>query len=426
MDNTVYQSYLSILRRELLPALGCTEPIAVALAAARARQLLGTAPEGLEVKCSGNVVKNVMGVTVPNCGGLKGIRAAALIGMVGGNAEAGLEVLAGVTAEDISQVEKLVDTDFCQTALLESAHNLHISVRATGGGHYAQVEIADEHTNIVRCEKDGEVLFQKEMPAPGTAAEDPAYAMLNVRDIIAFANTVKLEDIEPILAQQVAYNEAISQEGLKNRYGANVGSTLLEAYGDEDVSVRARSKAAAGSDARMGGCVLPVIINSGSGNQGMTVSLPVIEYARELGIGDEGLYRALALSNLIAIHQKRHIGRLSAYCGAVSAACGSGAAITYMVNGDGYDAICDTITNTLANVSGMVCDGAKPSCAAKIASAVDAAILGHQMAMRRRGFKSGEGIVKPDVEQTIDAVGRMASEGMQTTDQEILHIMLDQ
>lgn len=423
LTEELYQTYLAILKEELVPALGCTEPIAVAYAAAKAAETLGCFPEKLTAACSGNIIKNVMGVVVPNCGGLKGVKAAAVIGAVGGRAELKLEALSQVTEADIERTRTLLEKDFCTVELLESPHNLHIRVTASGGGSSALVEICDSHTNVTCIEKDGERLFTGGKQENAQASTQTDRACLNVEDILAFAKTVQIEDVREVIGRQISYNTRIAEEGLSHSYGVNVGATLQSVYGN-DVDVRARAMAAAGSDARMSGCVLPVVINSGSGNQGMTVSLPVITYANELGASEETLYRALVLSNLTAIHQKTRIGRLSAYCGAVSAACGSGAGITYLTGG-GYDEICSTITNTLANISGMVCDGAKPSCAAKIASAVDAAIMGHHLAMHSRRFEQGEGIVKDTVEKTIESVGRLGKDGMRETDREILQIMLD-
>lgn len=421
MEKSLYQNYVRILENELVPALGCTEPIAIAYAAAKAKEVLGEFPDRVEMCCSGNIIKNVKGVTVPNSGGLKGIDVAATLGIVGGDATKELEVLEQVTQEDIQKTKELVDAGFCRCSLQEDVENLYIVARVEKGEHYAEITIINRHTLITRIVRDGEVLFTHKV-----SQSSPDYAdksLLNVRDILEFANTVDMEDIREVIGRQIAMNTEISTEGLANNYGAEVGKTLLEIYGD-DVKVRARARAAAGSDARMGGCSLPVVINSGSGNQGMTVSLPVIEYAKELGLSEERLYRSLVVSNLISIHQKKYIGSLSAYCGAVSAACGAGAAITYMMGGT-EEEIGLTIVNTIANVGGIVCDGAKSSCAAKIASSVEAAILAHSMAMRHRSFQPGEGIVQGDVEATIRSIGYIGRVGMKLTDTEILNIMID-
>jgi len=416
------EEYAAILRAELVPALGCTEPIAVALAAAKARAVLGAFPERAEIWCSGNIVKNVKGVTVPNTGGLKGLDAAAIAGIVGGDPDRGLEVLEslGARPEAHAEIARLRDAGFCPAGLLEGEEGLHIVAKAWAGGSSAEVHLRSTHSNICLIVKDGATLLEKseELARPQSADEDP----LNVRDILEFADSVELAVVEGPLSAQVEMNTAISDEGLRGDYGVGVGKTLLKSYGG-DVANRAKARAAAGSDARMSGCALPVVINSGSGNQGMTVSLPVIEYAKELGSPRERLLRALAVSNLVAIHQKRRIGRLSAYCGAVSAACGSGAGIAYL-HGGGYEEVSDTIINTIANVGGMVCDGAKPSCAAKIASAVDAAIMAYHMSVEGKVFGEGEGLVEGGVEGTIDRVGRMGRVGMRSTDLEILAMML--
>ena len=422
MDKTLYDNYCQILETELVPALGCTEPIAIAYAAAKAREVLGCFPEHIEMNLSGNIIKNVKGVTVPNSGGMKGIDVAATLGVVGGDAESQLEVLENVTEEEICRTEELVKQGFCSCSLAEDVENLYIVAREEAQGHSAEVTIINRHTYITRILKDDQVLFER-TPGMEGALETADRSKLNVRDILEFADRVKIEDVEKVLERQIQYNTAIAEAGLSKSYGAQVGRTLLQYYGS-DVKVRARAKAAAGSDARMSGCSLPVVINSGSGNQGMTVSLPVIEFARDLNLNREALYRALVVSNLIAIHQKKYIGSLSAYCGAVSAACGAGAAITYMTGGS-YEEVSNTIVNTIANVGGIVCDGAKSSCAAKIASAVDAAILAHYMGMVNRCFKPGEGIVNEDVEKTIKNMGYIGRVGMKRTDTEILNIMID-
>ncbi len=414
--------YLQILQEELVPALGCTEPIAVALAAAAARKALGVFPQWITAACSGNIIKNVTGVTVPNCGGLKGIAAAAIIGAVGGDAMAGLEVLQNVCGADIDTTKRLLDEKFCKVKPLESAHLLHIQLTAGAGDCTAFVEICDRHTNIVRVLRNGVALYT----ANAHAADDGCTNRegMCVAGILDFATEVELCAVRETLARQIAYNTAIAAEGLSGRYGAGVGAALLALSEKPDARVHARAMAAAGSDARMSGCGMPVVTNSGSGNQGMTASLPVIAYAREYQKSEEALYRALLVSNLVAIHQKTRIGRLSAYCGAVSAASGAAAGIAFLMGGD-EALICQTITNTLGNVAGMICDGAKPSCAAKIASAVDAALLGWELAKNGKGFLPGEGIVKADIEGTIAAVGRLGHCGMRRTDLEIISIMTE-
>lgn len=415
-----YQTYVQILKEELVPAMGCTEPIALAYCAAKAREVLGCMPEKCRVEVSGNIVKNVKSVIVPNTGGLKGIEAAAAAGIAAGDASRILEVIAGVTEEQKVQIKQFLDNVPIQVEPLESEEILDMIVTLYHGEDWSRVRIANYHTNIVLIEKNGEVLYRKgEIAVKDTQMADRS--LLNVKDIYDFAKTADLDDVREILARQIAYNSAISEEGLKNDWGANVGSVLLKAYGN-DVRVRARAAAAAGSDARMSGCEMPVIINSGSGNQGMTASLPVIEYAKELGSTEEELYRALLLSNLITIHQKTGIGRLSAYCGAVSAGCGAGCGIAFLLGGD-FKTIAHTLVNALAIVSGIICDGAKPSCAGKISAAVDAGILGYQMYMNGQQFYGGDGIVSKGVENTILNVGRLGKEGMKETDKEIIRIM---
>lgn len=418
-----YQNYVNILKEELIPALGCTEPIAIAYAAAKAREVLGALPDKIVAECSGNIIKNVKGVIVPTTKNLRGIEAAAVIGAVGGDASKELEVLSGISQDHLEQAKVLIEKGICEEKLLQTPAKLHIIVRAFKDDETALVEIIHTHKGIVRIEKNGRILLDVPHSEEEDMKEETDRNCMNIEDILEFANTVNIDDVKDVLSRQVEYNTEISNEGLNRVYGANVGMTLLSVYGD-DVKVRAKAAAAAGSDARMSGCEMPVVINSGSGNQGMTVSLPVIVYAKELSVTTERLYRALCISNLIAIHQKTKIGRLSAYCGAVSAAAGAGAGITYLYGG-GMKEISQTITNTLANVSGIVCDGAKPSCAAKIASSVDAALLGCYMTMQGKGFNSGEGIVRESIEGTIENVGMLAKNGMQVTDEEILRIMVN-
>lgn len=407
MNQNVYREYLAILREEIVPALGCTEPIAIAYAAAKARSVLGRLPEHIDVRCSGNIIKNVKAVIVPTTGNMKGIETSAVLGAVGGNPDKKLEVLTDVSPKDLELTWELLRKKICSVSLLEGVSNLQIIVEMTAGQESALVEIAFSHTNIVRIEHNGTVVMKKGMSAQNATETDRS--LLNLHDIYDFANTVDIAEVGGLMEDQVRCNMAIAREGLSNKYGANVGSTILEHYG---------------SDARMNGCVLPVMINSGSGNQGMTVSLPVQVFADALGVSREKKIRALVLSNLIAIYQKNELGKLSAYCGAVSAAVGAGAAIAYLHNAD-FDVIEGTIVNTLGNVSGIVCDGAKASCAAKIASSVDAAILAYYMASERRGFRNGEGLVKESAEKTLKSYGRMGREGMRATDIEILRIMLE-
>lgn len=423
MDSELYKNYLDILKQELVPALGCTEPIAIACAAAKASRLLGSFPESLEMKLSGNIIKNVKGVTVPNSGGLKGIDIAAVLGMVGGNADKALEVLEEITPEHIARAKELASRGICTYSLAENVPNLYISAKAVCGGHYAEVVIAHQHTNIIKMEKDGEVLLDRTLEAEEKTDDTVDRSRLTVKDILDFADQVRMEDIEEVISRQIRLNTAISQEGLDNNYGAQIGKTLMHVWG-KSATTRACARAAAGSDARMGGCSMPVVINSGSGNQGITVSLPVIVYAEEWEVSRDKLYRSLVVSNLIAVHQKYYIGSLSAYCGAVSAACGAGAGITYMYGGT-YEQVSLTIINTLGNVGGIVCDGAKPSCAAKIASSVDAALMAFHLSIQNKSFLPGEGLIKGDVEETIKSMGYIGRVGMKTTDTEILNVMID-
>ena len=417
-----YASYVEILREELIPAMGCTEPIAIALAAAKARQALGMEPEKCRVEVSGNIIKNVKAVTVPNTGGLKGIEAAAAAGVVAGRPDLELEVLSQVTPEEITAIGAFLGDREIRVLPMQGDRVFYINVTLLAEDHSACCEIVDYHTNITRIQRDEEVLFQK----VGGESETPQQtdrSVLSIEEIIRFADCLDPEDVREVLERQIAYNTAISEEGLRGGWGAEIGRTLRAVYGD-DVAIRAKATAAAGSDARMSGCELPVVIVSGSGNQGMTASLPVITYARDRGASEEELLRALAVADLVTIHQKTGIGRLSAFCGAVSAGCGAAAGIAYLLGGR-YDVIAHTVANTLALCAGMICDGAKPSCAAKIAAAVDAGILGYQMYMHGgHQFVGGEGIIQKGVENTIGNVGRLAREGMRKTDQEILDIMV--
>lgn len=423
MDSALYANYLAILHHELVPALGCTEPIAIAYATAKARQILGEFPDSVEMYLSGNIIKNVKGVTVPNSGGLKGIDIAALLGITGGNADKALEVLEGIRPEHIRQAQEPAEKHICSCTLAEGVANLYICAKVCKGSHYAEVTIVDQHTNITRIVKDGQVLFSGETAEKKPEEPPVDKSKLTVKDILDFADQVKIEDVRELLERQIRLNTAISQEGLDNNYGAQIGKTLMHVWG-KGITTRACARAAAGSDARMGGCSMPVVINSGSGNQGMTVSLPVITYAEEWEVSRAKLYRSLVVSNLVAIHQKYYIGSLSAYCGAVSAACGAGAGITYMYGGT-YQQVSLTIINTLGNVGGIVCDGAKPSCAAKIASSVDAALMAFHMSIQNKSFLPGEGIIRGDVEETIKSMGYIGRVGMRATDTEILNIMID-
>ena len=416
-----YIAYVQILKEELVPAMGCTEPIALAYAAAKAREVLGTLPDKVLIEASGSIIKNVKSVIVPNTNHLKGIPAAAAAGIVAGKSEKELEVIASVSPEEIEQMKDFLADTPIEVQHINNGLTFEIVVTVYAGESYAKVRIANYHTNIVLIEKDGEKLLEIEVD--GEAEEGLTdRSLLDMESIWNFAMTVDIADVHDILSRQYEYNMAISDEGFRGDYGANIGSVLLDMEGD-NIRTRAKARAVAGSDARMNGCELPVIINSGSGNQGMTCSLPVIEYAHELKVSEEKMYRALTLSNLLTIYQKTGIGRLSAYCGAVSAGAAAGAGIAYLCGG-GYEEVTHTIVNALAITSGIVCDGAKASCAAKIATSVDAGILGYNMFIRGQQFYAGDGIITKGVDGTIRNVGRLGKEGMKETNEEIIDIMV--
>jgi len=425
MNEKKYAEYVAILKHELVPALGCTEPIAIAYCSAKAREVLGCLPEKVTIGCSGNIVKNVMGVTVPNSGGLKGIDVATVLGIVGGKPDMLLEVLGSVTAKDIEKTKELLrDPLYCSCTLVQGDDNLIIVCEMEAQGHNVLVEIKNRHTHITRIVKDGELIFSQALEE-NDGEEVLDYSLLNVQDIISFADCLIVEDVEEVLGKQISYNSEISREGLENSWGVNVGSSLLKTKGvNSDVRTKARAAAAAGSDARMSGCAKPVIINSGSGNQGITLTMPIVEYAKEVKASHETVLKSLAIANLVAIHQKQYIGDLSAYCGVVCAATGSASGVAYMLGGR-YEEISNTIINSICTVGGMICDGAKPSCAAKISIALEAALNGYCIQDNGGVFKQGEGMVKRDVESTIRSVGKMAQVGMHSTDGEILRIMLE-
>jgi len=424
MDREPLDSYIAILKEELIPALGCTEPIAIAYAAAKAREILECFPEKALLECSGNIIKNVKSVAVPNAGGLRGIQASMLAGLVGGKADNQLEVLAELTPEHIAIVENLLNSNFCEVQMLSTDINLHLRLHLMAKAESVMIEIKHAHINVCKIEKNGQVIYQSDADHNKYLGTFTDRNILTVKGIYEFANTVPLEKIRPLIEKQVDYNISIAEEGLRGDYGINIGRTLLEMGHHDSIRTKIRAYAAAASEARMSGCVLPVVTNSGSGNQGIATSIPVIIYAREHNLPEEELYRGLIFSNLLTIHQKTLIGRLSAFCGAVSASCSSGAAITYLEGGT-LEQINQTISNTLANVSGIVCDGAKPSCAAKIASCLDASYMSHVLAMKGKHYQGGTGILKQDIEETITAIGRIAYNGMRETDTEIIRIMLE-
>lgn len=420
LTEEIRRKYVNILKEELIPAMGCTEPISIAYAAAVAKKTLGEEPVNGIIAVSGNIVKNAKSVTVPHTGGMRGIKAAFSAGIVAGNADVELEVLSEIKEGDFLTIQQFCESFPVTLEVPEDARIFDIRITLRSEAHVSYVRITDRHTNVVRIERDGEVLFDKPIEDV-THKEDRS--VLNIEDIIAFATEVPLKSVESTLERQIQYNMAIAEEGLTNSYGANIGKVIL-ASGSRDLRCKLKAYAAAGSDARMNGCELPVIINSGSGNQGMTCSIPVIVYARETGASEEKLYRALLISNLITTHLKSGIGTLSAYCGVVSAGAGAACGIAYLMGG-GYNEIAHTLVNALAIDSGIICDGAKASCAAKIATAVESGLLGLDMYYNGNQFYAGDGIVKKGVENTIRSVSRLAHTGMKETDQEIIRIMLD-
>ncbi len=421
MEKNIYDAYVDILKEELIPAMGCTEPIAVAYAGALARKALGALPERVILCVSGNIVKNVKSVIVPHTGGRKGLKVAVAVGICCGDADQELEVISGVTEQQLKELDQYLEQ--VEVKITESTANCPFDIQVTAyhGDDCAYARIIGHHTNVVSVKKNDNVLV--DVPFQDDVVQAPENRkLLDVAHIVQFADEVEIPDVQEVLQRQIDYNMAIAQAGMDGSYGATVGKILLKSYGN-CIQNRAKAWAAAGSDARMCGCELPVVINSGSGNQGMTASIPVIIYAREMGMTQDALYRALVVSNLVTIHLKTGIGSLSAYCGATSAGCGAGAGICYLYGGR-FDQISHTIVNALAINSGMICDGAKASCAAKIASAVEAGLLGMQMNMHDSQFFGGDGIVIKGVENTIRAVSQIAREGMRGTDQEIIHLMI--
>ncbi|MBP3338510.1 MAG: serine dehydratase subunit alpha family protein [Lachnospiraceae bacterium] len=422
LQKDIEEKYICILEDELVPAMGCTEPIAIAYVAALARKTLGVIPDKVELIISSNIIKNVKSVVVPHTGGLKGIGAAAAAGIVAGDADGILEVLSNIEEDKIPVIsEYMKNTDIGITPS-DSGYIFEIIVKAEKDGHKALIHAAGNHTNIIEMVKDEEVLLKKEYNEDIQFAK-PYRDLLTVERIIEFADNVDISKVKNLLDRQIAYNTAIAEEGLKGKWGAGIGKILMDSYGDT-VFNRAKAMAAAGADARMSGCEMPVIINSGSGNQGMATSLPVIVYAKELKVEDDLFYRALLVANLVTIHMKTGIGCLSAYCGATSAGCGAAAGITYLYGGKLRE-IAHTIVNAVAINSGMICDGAKPSCAAKIASAIEAGLLGMQMQMHGSQFYGGDGIIVKGVENTIANISRLAVMGMSQTDKEIIQIMVE-
>ena len=419
--DSIYRAYLNILAEELRPAMGCTEPIALAYAGAKVRQLLGMLPQQVLVRVSGNIIKNVKSVIVPNTGGLHGIAPAVCAGIVAGDADKVLEVISTVTDDQRRQLKIYLETADIQVQPSESELIFDIDITVRSGEEHARLRIVNHHTNIVTMEKNGQALLS--LPV-AESSEDQLTdkSCLSIERIVEFADCVDVADVEPLVGRQIDCNMAIAREGLKGNWGANIGRVLLNRQG-ELLSKQAAAYAAAGSDARMSGCEMPVIIISGSGNQGITASVPVAVYAQAMGKSREELLRAVTLSDLVTIHQKTGIGRRSAYCGAISAGCGAGAGVAYLQGGK-FHAVAHTVVNAIAILSGTICDGAKPSCAAKIAAAVDAGILGCDMYWEHLLFYGGDGIVTKGVDKTVTNVGILAREGMRETDKTILQIML--
>jgi len=420
LNETVKRDFLAILEEELIPAMGCTEPIALAFAAAKARETLGAAPDRLLARCSGNIIKNVRCVRIPNSGGMTGIEAACALGALAGDASRHMEVLEAVSPDSLKQTRLFLRDHRASVEFLDSAIPLHFIIELFADTHTATVEVRHSHTNIVRITKDGETVLEIEDLQEATEIADRSG--LNMENIFAFANEVELDAIRSFTDRQIACNMAIAERGMVGDFGIGIGKSISEWYAGTPFATM-RALAAAASEARMDGCDMPVIITSGSGNQGITSTVPVIVYAREHGISDEKMRRALMFSSLLTIYQKEYIGKLSAFCGAVSAACAAGAAITYMVGGS-LQQITDTIDNTLADIPGILCDGAKASCAAKISSALDAAMFAHALAMQGKVYESNTGILQDDTGDTISCVGHIGRVGMQPTDQEIVKIMI--
>ena len=422
MEKYIYDSYLEILKEELVPAMGCTEPVAVAYAGALARKTLGSLPKKAELSVSGNIIKNVKSVIVPETGGRRGLKTALCTGILFGDAEKKLEVIAFIKEDIAEELDKYMMNTDITVSRSSSSSAFDICVTVYDGDESACVHIEDGHTNVTSVKKNDKVLFERG-GSEKTAEKKTDRTLLSIEKITEFAETVDLSDIRDMLSRQIEYNMAIAQEGIGGGYGAEIGKIILSSYGSS-INNRAKAYAAAGSDARMNGCEMPVVINSGSGNQGITASVPVIVYAKELGVSEEKLLRALTVSNLVTIHLKTGIGCLSAYCGATSAGAGAGAGICYLFGGR-FDEIAHTVVNALAINSGMICDGAKASCAAKIASAVEAGLLGFQMYKHKSEFLGGDGIIVKGVENTIKAVSHVASEGMKRTDEEIIKLMVE-
>lgn len=419
MDKKIYDTFITLLTQELRLAMGCTEPIAVAFATAKARETLGVMPERIELYCSGNIIKNVKAVTVPNSGGRRGLEVAAILGAAFGNPSLELEVVSQVTDEEINKLEGLLAQNLCHCHLQTGKDNLYIRAEVFAGDNSALVEISEKHTYITRIEKNGEVILTN--PSLNLLKSDNEN--LNLKSIYEFANCIEMKDIHELIERQIDCNIKIAEEGIKNPYGSEIGRRYIQMYGNKDYRFKAVGYAAAGSDARMNGCALPVVINSGSGNQSITISVPIIVYAKEKGISKEKLIRGLVFADLMALLQKKYIGDLSAYCGATCAGCAAVTGIAY-IEDQPLEVLGNIVVNSISTIGGMVCDGAKSSCAAKIAASISMAFLAYDLAVNNLSFKDGEGLVVDDIEETIARVGRMGREGMRSTDEEILNMML--
>ncbi len=416
------EEFLQILKEELVPAAGCTEPISLAFGGAKARELLGEIPDNITIKCSGNLIKNIRCVTVPNTGNLVGIEASILAGIVGGDSSKKLEVLSGLNKTHIEKIQLLLTKKIIKTKLLETPLNLHYILSCKSKNHSCEIEVKNLHTNITNIKLDGKEIFHKETSNDAFFGVETDRTFLTVERILDFANNIDIKKIKPLINPQIKDNMAIANEGFKRKFSVSIGPTIIKH--DRSIYGKMKAYAASASEARMSGCSMPVITNSGSGNQGITTSVPIVLYAQHKHLEEEKMYRALVFSNLLTIYQKGFIGRLSAFCGAISAAISSGAALTY-IEGGNLDQIKMTIINALANVSGVVCDGAKPSCASKIVTGLEASFLGHFLAMDNHSYNPFSGIIKKDADETISAIGKMATQGMKETDYVILNIMLE-
>ena len=419
MDKKTYDAFIELLTEELRLAMGCTEPIAVAYAAAKARETLGAIPERIDLYCSGNIIKNVKAVTVPNSGGRRGLEVAAVLGAAYGDATLELEVVSRVTDDEIAGLQELLNAGICHCHLETGKDNLYIRVEAFAGDDSSLVEIAEKHTYITRIERNGDLVM--EQPPLNLLKNDNS--VLNLQDIYRFANELDMDDVDELIERQIECNIKIAEEGIKNAYGSQIGRSYIKMYGEDDYRFKAVAYAAAGSDARMNGCALPVVINSGSGNQSITISVPMIVYARTHDISHEQLIRGLVFADLMALLQKKYLGDLSAYCGATCAGCAAVAGIAY-IEGQPLEVLGQIVVNAISTIGGMVCDGAKSSCAAKIATSISTGFLAYDLAVNGLSFKAGEGLVVEDIEETIARIGRMGREGMRSTDESILQMLL--